>query len=69
MNQHSHADGGFVDTVAQALEEGVFVVETGVDFADGPEDTAFLCFGRVTPARAGGVSIEVILQASAETVV
>ena len=69
MNQDSHADGGFVDTVAQALEEGVFVVETGVDFADGPKNTAFLCFGRVTPARASGVAIEVILQTSAETVV
>ncbi len=69
VDEDGHTDVGFVDGVAEAFEEGVDVVEAGVDALDGAEDTAFIGFSGVAGTGAGCVVVEVIEEAATVTVV
>jgi len=49
----------------QSFEEGVVVVETGIDFFDGTKDAAFLGFGGITMAGPRVVAVGIIQETTA----
>ena len=69
VHEQRHADLGLVHAVLEPLQEGVVVVETGEDLANGPEDASLLLLRGVAGARARRVAVLIVGQAAAEAVV
>src|SRR5215207_10413855 len=69
MHQHCHADIGFIDSMTQALQEGIVIIETGEDFAQSAKDAAFGALGGIAAAWSSRVLVQVICHATTETVI
>ena len=69
MGEHRRADLGFIQANPEALKECVVVVETGINFLNGAEDSALVRLGWIASARPRFVRVQVVSATATEAVV
>src|SRR5205823_5537998 len=69
MHQDAHPDLSLVHSMTEALQKRIIIVKAGIDFLDGAKDATFVRFIGIALARSGRVTVQVIEQTAAETVV
>ena len=69
MHQDSHPDLRRLNSMTEALQKCIVVIKAGIDFLERAKDAALVRFTGIALARSDRVTVQVIEQATAETVV